>query len=79
MPRESADEKAARLLVDGRVIVLTVAGRYVMAQVQGDHGTYAVVHDAGHWLCSCENPGATCSHVKATMRVTAPARLRAAT
>jgi hypothetical protein len=43
MPRETADLKAQRLLLAGRVRVVRAAGRDVQVLVEGDHGTLPVV------------------------------------
>jgi hypothetical protein len=70
-PRETADEKAARLLVTGRVRVAAVGNWHVVATVQGDHATYVTGYEDGRWHCSCPNL-LRCSHVTALRLVTDP-------
>ncbi len=75
--RENRDAKARRLLVEARVVVDVVDGRFISAWVRGDSGTaYQVRHDAGSWACPCECRQ-VCSHIKAVMLVTSPVRLEA--
>jgi hypothetical protein len=70
MPRENVDTRARRALVEGRVIVNRVEGRYVSATVRSDHGAlYAVRHLEGRWDCPCDARG-VCSHVRAVQLVT---------
>jgi len=59
---------------EGRVLLLRVEDRAVDAIVRGDSAEfYRVTHRPGSWTCSCPALG-TCSHTKAVMLVTAPAR-----
>lgn len=59
------DQKARRLLVEGRVTVLEVGhdkpGRAV---VEGDHGTYEIVFN-GRVECPCPAWTQKCSHARA--------------
>lgn len=72
MPPETADEKAHRLLHEGRLIVRTVGdpthpGR-VVAECRGDSGMmYLLGYDAkkAEWRCTCPNMTGNCSHLKA--------------
>jgi uncharacterized Zn finger protein len=74
--RESAATKARRLLADGRVIVRSVNGSHVDAQVRGDSsGVYRVTHEPGSWHCDCPALGA-CSHIRAVMLITAVGGMR---
>jgi hypothetical protein len=64
-------DKAARLLIDGRLIVQRVTWQRIVAACRGDSGeVYDLGYDGqGHWHCSCEAK-TTCSHLKALMLVT---------
>jgi uncharacterized Zn finger protein len=73
MSRESAALKARRLLVEGRVRVLSANedDGYVSAEVRGDSArVYAVSYEAGDggWRCDCPTRGA-CSHVRAVQLI----------
>lgn len=70
MSRETANEKAARLLVTGRVEVRHVSDDRIAANVQGDHGDYSTGLHAGGWYCTCQFPWPRCSHLKALKLVT---------
>lgn len=52
-----------------RVEVLTLS-----ASFRGDHDTYTVSYEGGHWACTCEffSEWQTCSHVMATQRLMGP-------
>jgi hypothetical protein len=70
--RESAHDKARRLLVEGRVVVTRVEGTHIDATVRGDSASfYSVRHRCGSWSCTCPALGA-CSHRLAVQLVTAP-------
>lgn len=67
------DQKAARLLVTGRVLVKRVDRQGIEAEVRGDSG---VIYQCGwsterqRWTCSC--PARTdCSHLRAVWAVVA--------
>jgi uncharacterized Zn finger protein len=65
MARESAAEKSKRLLIDGRVQVVTAGSRGVRAVVEGDHSIYEVhVTPGGKASCECASYG-PCSHAMA--------------
>lgn len=71
----SREEKAARLLTTGRVLLLDVGPWRVLAQVAGDTDAYRVSYEAGSWSCSC--PGGrfgSCSHLAAVRLVADPIR-----
>ena len=66
--RESAADKALRLLVEGRLMVQEVnpVTRYVLAECRGDSGkVYTLGHDPGkrEWRCSCAEYKGDCSHL----------------
>lgn len=69
---ETADEKAHRLLHEGRLIVRTVGdpshpGR-IVAECRGDSGMiYLLGYDpkAKEWRCTCKEVRGGCSHLKA--------------
>jgi hypothetical protein len=58
--------KATRLAEQGRVVPI---GPAELIQVQGDHGTYAVVVGAEHTWCSCA-ARRNCSHIAAAVLLT---------
>jgi uncharacterized Zn finger protein len=71
MPRETVDDKARRLLTEGRLVVLE-AGRpsrekRIVAKCRGDSGDiYKLGWDPekAEWRCTCPSHG-DCSHLKA--------------
>lgn len=72
--RENVNEKAERLLLDGRLRVTLVDGGEIHAECRGDSGE---VYECGRldevWRCSC--PARTaCSHLRALWRVVAVER-----
>lgn len=73
LPRKRGDarHKAMRLLISGRLRVLRVEGRLVVAECRGDSGgTYKLGHDPkrNQWRCTC--PARTdCSHLRALWAV----------
>ena len=76
MTRESAREKAKRLLGEGRVIVVSVEPGLVNASVRSEGAIYATGWRHGTWFCDCENAShtavASCSHVRALHLICAP-------
>lgn len=67
--RESAAQKAIRLLAQGRVQVRRVDGRGVLAEVRGDSGALrTVTYESGLWSCDCP-ARRDCSHVRAVQQV----------
>lgn len=73
MTRESVEDKARRLLVEGRVVVDAVQPGLVVAVVRGSGELYVVSWRRGGWLCTCPVRG-RCSHLLAVQTVTAPVR-----
>lgn len=69
MPVTAAD-KAARLLTEGRVLIVRVRLDLAIAIVQGDSNTYDVRYDPGGWSCSCAAMRPDCSHIDAVRAVT---------
>jgi uncharacterized Zn finger protein len=69
--RESAHVKARRLLIEGRLRVLSASedDGYVEAEVRGDSARVYVVNYDGSWRCDCATIG-VCSHIKAVQLVT---------
>jgi uncharacterized Zn finger protein len=71
MARETAFDKARRLLTEGRILVRRASQELLVAQVRGDS---AHVYRAGFersWFCSCDHSAQTtkCSHILALMLV----------
>ena len=69
--RENSRTKAARLLLEGRVMVLRVDSAGCLADVRGDSGQIRrVVFDSqgDDWSCPCPARG-KCSHVLAVAMV----------
>jgi hypothetical protein len=64
LTRETTLEKAARLLVAGRLRVVEVEHGRVRASCRGDHGAYDLGGEGGVWSCSCPARG-DCSHLRA--------------
>jgi len=68
--RENARTKAARYLLEGRVVVRHVDATEVRAQVRGRE-IYTVEHAPGRgWDCTCPARG-RCAHIIACSNVTA--------
>lgn len=78
----NTEQKARRLLVDGRLRVERVRPKsgLIVATVQGDHGSYELGYDPdgreglGEWRCTCMASSTfnrTCSHLLALQLVTA--------
>ena len=65
MSQQSIEEKAARLVVEGRVVIHRKTADAVLASVRGDTGNRLVAWDGPHgWACMCPAKG-TCSHIRA--------------
>ncbi len=63
--RENAEDKGRRYLVEGHVIVTSVARSTVAASVRGDGVVHQVRHDSTRgWSCTCPARG-RCSHLLA--------------
>ena len=68
--RENAQDKARRLLTEGRVTVRTITADMIVASVRGDSAlVYETRWDRGGWTCTCD-ARSRCSHVQALMLVT---------
>jgi uncharacterized Zn finger protein len=68
--RERSEEKARRLLAEGRLTVRAIADDMIEASVRGDSAlVYRTRWDRGGWTCSCD-ARSRCSHVQALMLVT---------
>ena len=66
MPRESAHDKARRLLTEGRLDVRQVTERTAVAKCRGDSAQiYNLGYDRGRWFCSCPCATDQCSHLRA--------------
>jgi hypothetical protein len=71
MSRESLQEKASRLLLAGRLTVVSVVGESIEARIEGDHGVYRLGYARpGGWWCSCPGRqrggrGKACAHLAA--------------
>jgi hypothetical protein len=77
-PPETLTEKAARLLLAGRLKVVDVTGESILARVQGDSGPHRCGYaKRGGWWCDCAarqraGRGRACSHLLALQLVTGP-------
>jgi hypothetical protein len=69
--RESLQEKALRLISDGRLVVTLVDGERVEARVCGTDREHIVTYERGGWRCSCEAArfNQRCSHLAAAQLV----------
>ena len=65
MPRETIEEKAARLLTAGSVQVRWVTPGHALVVVKGDSGSWRVIYRQGRWACPCPAWVARCSHLAA--------------
>ncbi len=74
MTRESPDVKAARLLAEGRLTVVSVEPWHALATAKGDSGhSYDLGYTRAGWWCDCEARG-RCGHMAALQRVVSPRR-----
>jgi hypothetical protein len=72
MPREPARQKADRLLVEGRVVVVAVGPHAVHARIRGDGHIYeASWTSTRRWSCTCRARTDACSHLYALRRIVA--------
>jgi hypothetical protein len=71
MPRETAREKADRLLLEGRVVLTIVDPHTVRARVRGEGHIYKTEYAHGVWSCNCPARSDGCSHLHAVRRVVA--------
>jgi uncharacterized Zn finger protein len=69
--RESIAEKAGRLLLGGKLTIVSVVGQSIEARCEGDHGVYRLGYARpGGWWCSCPHRqrggrGHACAHLAA--------------
>lgn len=75
MTRESAADKAKRLLVEGRVIVEAAGSGYFAATVRGTGDLHHVQYARHTWTCSCP-ARSTCGHLVAAALISSPEALR---
>lgn len=71
MTRETIEQKAARYVVAGRLMIDRVDEQGVRARVRGSGEVYDVVFADGAWSCSCPARVARCAHVAAAQLVVA--------
>ena len=71
MTRESAQDKGARLLTEGRLVVTAAAPGVFAAVVRGSGDLHDVTFGRGGWACTCP-ARSTCSHLHAARLVAAP-------
>lgn len=69
--REAAATKAARYLVEGRVILTGVGADRVAARIRGDGAVHQVTWRGDKWTCTCPALSDRCSHLLAVRRVVA--------
>lgn len=69
MPRENAEAKGRRYLLEGRLVVERVAGGEIRARCRGGGAVYELGLERGEWFCSCPAL-TTCSHLIALQLVT---------
>ena len=70
MPKETAWQKAVRIILAQGVRFVTLGREVAFAKVCGDHGDYEVWRvDGGRWSCTCVHLGHNCSHIIAAETV----------
>jgi hypothetical protein len=77
VPREDAETKGKRLLLEARLTIERVDedGCVIEASCRGTGTVYALGHDEDGWFCNCPARG-RCSHLAALQRVVVrPARM----
>ncbi len=69
--RESLQERALRLIADGRLVVTWVDGEQAQAHVRSTDTTHVTGYRRGGWYCDCEAHrfGQRCSHLAAVQLV----------
>jgi uncharacterized Zn finger protein len=67
--REHPRAKAARLLLEGRLTLLSAHAGRVTARVRGDQQSYHLGFTRGHWWCHCPETKGRCSHLLALASV----------
>lgn len=71
MPRETARQKADRVLIEGRLSITSMTATSVTATVRGEGHFYQAGFDGGAWHCQCSARTDGCSHLHALRRVVA--------
>ncbi len=71
-PREGAEAKGARYLLEGRLVVELAQVGYFRATVRGGGQIYVVTFGRGGWHCTCPARG-VCCHLAAAYLIAAPA------
>lgn len=71
-PRESAEVKGRRYLIEGRLVIKHVSEDAIRARCRGGGAVYELGLDRGEWFCSCPALG-RCSHLVALQLVTVEA------
>jgi hypothetical protein len=69
----ATEEKAARILAEGRLTILFVSTDHIVARCRGSAGdVYRLGSDPGGWWCSCPAGihGRPCSHISSLKLVT---------
>jgi uncharacterized Zn finger protein len=69
MARENAEAKARRYIGEGRLTLIHVDARQVLAKCKGGGEEYVLGYRPGGWWCNCPALG-RCSHLLALMLVT---------
>lgn len=67
---ENYRAKGLRYLVSGRVSIVRVDERGILAYVRGDGHRWTVLHEYGAWSCDCPARSA-CAHLHAVRQVVA--------
>jgi uncharacterized Zn finger protein len=70
-PRENAEDKGRRYLLDGRLVVELAQPGYFRATVRGGGQIYCVTFGRGGWHCTCP-ARSLCCHLVAAHRIAAP-------
>jgi hypothetical protein len=81
MTRQTLQDKAVRLLAEGRLRVVLVDAERIEARVRGSDAEHSVGYQRGGWWCDCEAHrfGRRCSYLAALQLVTMrPSRERPA-
>lgn len=74
MPRESAETKGLRYLVEHRITILSVDEEGVRAIARGSGEVYQLGRDASGWHCTCPCRTEACSHLFALKAVVVVSR-----
>ena len=67
---QATEDKARRLLTEGRLQLRSLDAEWITATIEGDTGAYRLGLNPGGWWCACPARTRRCSHLLALQTVT---------